>query len=102
MPKYAVFIDASNFQIEVDDETARHGFFATCFVEASDPKSAELAAVQSLRDDPELRSIVQNAQEDPPVMDVEEIREVEAFPDAQPGRVWYRMETKRWWQFWKR
>jgi hypothetical protein len=102
MPTYAVLIDASNFLINMDGETAKRGFFTTRVVEASDPRAAEYAAVQLLREDQDLRSIVLNAKDDPPVMDVQEISEVEAMPEVQPGKIWYQMETKRWWQFWKR
>jgi hypothetical protein len=102
MPFYAVFIDASNFLVEIDGVMDKHGFFVTRVVEAADPNAAELQAVQSLRDDGELRALVRNSKDDPPVMDVKEIREADSLPEVQTGRAWYRMEPKRWWQFWKR
>lgn len=39
-------------------------------------------------------AIVQNAPDDPPVMDVEEIVELEASgePSIPPGRIWYAMK----------
>jgi tRNA (Thr-GGU) A37 N-methylase len=105
MPIYAVLIDASNFLIDIDGATAKHGLFTTRVVEAANPAAAELAAVQMLRDDQDLRSITLNAKDDPPVMDIQGISEVESMPDTQSGKVWYKMEMeqepKRWWHFWK-
>ncbi|MBI5724855.1 MAG: hypothetical protein HZA50_12920 [Planctomycetes bacterium] len=60
--------------------------------------------MQQLRDGQELRVIVRNDKADPPMMDVVEILERDSFDgiDTQPGRVWYEINPKRWWQFWRR
>ncbi|HEX5446603.1 MAG TPA: hypothetical protein VFW87_22485 [Pirellulales bacterium] len=50
------------------------------------------------------RALVKNQPDDPPVIDVTEIAELEAADDGtleQPGRIWYEMNPKRWWQFWR-
>ncbi len=101
MPKYQVEIDARNFLVELDGTVGKHGFVTILYVEAVDAKAAEYAAVQMLRDDQELRSLVKNDKTDPPTMDVTEVIEVESFDgiDGQPGKVWYKMKAKRWWQF---
>ena len=104
MPKYRVQIDAKNFLVNMDGATAKYGFITYRFVDAPDPVAAENSAVQMIRDDQELRDLVLNDKNDPPVMDVEEIAEIEsadASPE-QPGRVWYEMNPRRWWQFWRR
>ena len=103
MPKYQVQIEASNFLVEMEGRTAKHGFITFKYIEADDPTSAENMAVQMIRDDQQLRDLVQNGSDDPPVMDVTQIAELESFPDQenQPGRIWYAMHPKRWWQFWK-
>lgn len=104
MPKYQVEIDAKNFLVEMDGELAKYGFISFQFVEADDSGAAERAAVQMLRDDEELRGIVLNEETDPPVMDVTKIVELAPTVDlpSQPGRVWYEMNPKRWWQIWRR
>jgi len=104
MPKYVVTIDASNFLVEMDNQLAKRGFIALKLVEADDPKKAEFAAVQMLRDDQGLREMVRNEPNDPPVMDLEEIAEVDSFDSfpTQPGLIWYELNPKRWWQFWRR
>lgn len=104
MPKYRVQIDAKNFLVEMEGKLGKYGFITFRFVEADDPTAAETAAVQMLRDDQELRSMVKNQAGDPPVMDVLEIAELESFDGVgtNPGRIWYEMNPKRWWQFWRR
>ena len=104
MPKYLVQIDAHNFLIDVDGSTTKRGFITFMHVEAYDPTSAEYKAVQMLRDDQDLRALVRNESADPPVMDVLEIAELESFKgvETQLGRIWYEMNPKRWWQFWRR
>lgn len=104
MPGYQVHINGQNFLINSDGNISRHGFFTYRFVEAPDPKSAENAAVQMIRDTQRLRDVVLNAPNDPPVMDVTEILEIELNGESeidQPGFVFYAETPKRWWQFWK-
>ncbi len=104
MAKYLVQIDAKNFLVEMEGKLAKHGFITFRYVEAADPVTAENEAVQMIRDDEELRSLVRNDPADPPVMAVLEIAELESFDgaDIPPGRIWYEMSPKRWWQFWRR
>lgn len=105
MLKCAVQIDARNFLVDLDGSIAKRGFITLRYLEAADADAAEVAAVQLLRDDQELRAIVKNDPADPPTMDVLEIAEVESFGgigDQTCGRIWYDMDPKRWWQFWRR
>lgn len=104
MPKYHVQIDAKNFLVNMDGVTAKYGFITYRFVDAPDPGAAANSAVQMIREDQDLRGLVLNDKDDPPVMDVEEIAEVESIDalQVQPGRIWYEMNPKRWWQFWRR
>jgi hypothetical protein len=96
MPKYRILIDAQNFLIEVEGAEGKYGFFTSRFVEANDPVAAESAAVQMLRKDAELRGLVRNGPDDPPVIHVEEITEFDPLDGIknQPGRVWYEMNPK--------
>jgi hypothetical protein len=103
MPKYVVQIEAENFLIEVDGVVAKRGFITFKCVEAEDAESAELTAVQMIRDDQELRPLVQNEVSDPPCMSMISIHEVESFDEVEGlGKIWYEMNPKRWWQFWRR
>ena len=96
MPKYRVRIDAQNFLVEMEGAEGRYGFFTSRFVEADDPAAAESAAVQMLRDDAEPRGLVRNSPNDPPVIYVEEITELDSLDgiNNQPGRAWYEMNPK--------
>ncbi len=105
MPKYKVLINGANFLIEMDGRIAKYGFFTTRFVEATDADAAENTAVQMIRETQRLRDLVRNAPDDPPVMDVTDITEMESFDgirNLEPGFAWYEESPKRWWQFWRR
>jgi hypothetical protein len=105
MPKYKVEINGANFLIDMDGRMAKHGFFTTRFIEAADSGAAENAAVQMIRETQRLRDLVRNAPDDPPVMDVTEIDQMESFDgieNLEPGFVWHEERPKRWWQFWRR
>jgi hypothetical protein len=102
--KYRVQIEGKNFLVDMNGKVAKHGFITLRFVEADDPSVAENTAVQMLRNDQRLRGLVKNDGADPPVMDVLEIVELESADemDQQPGLIWYPVNPKRWWQFWRR
>jgi hypothetical protein len=105
MPKYQVEIEGQNFLVDLEGKLARHGFFTYRFVESIDPPAAENAALQMIRETQHLRDLVRNASDDPPVMDVVQIVELETFEgieNQEPGFVWYEENPKRWWQLWKR
>ena len=91
--KYRVLVEGRNFLIRVDDEATKCGFYATRFVEAKDPESAELLAMELIRK--ELGSVVLNDRSDTPMMYLEEIEEIEGFGNKsipRKGFTWY-LET---------
>ena len=103
--KYHVEINGQNFLIETEGGLAKHGFFTSRCVEATDRAAAELTAVQTIREDQGLRDLVRNAADDPPIIDVTSIDELEpshAVEGVAPGFVWYAEDQPRWWQFSKR
>ena len=105
MPRYRVEINGRNFSIEMEGGLAKHGFYTWRVVEAADASSAEDAAIRMLREKQDLRDLVRNPAEDPPLMDVTEIvgwEDVDGAEDATPGLVWYPENPRRWWQFWRR
>lgn len=93
MPKFGVMINGRNFLIAASDGEAKHGFYTARFVEAPDPQAAEEAAVAQVRSRNALREMVLNRADDPPMMYVTEVYELEAFEDARSpgdhGLIWY-------------
>lgn len=79
MKKYRILVEGANFLITVDDETSKHGFFTTRFVEARTEEEAEHETIEMLR--VELADVVQNDQADSPVMFIDEIVELDSFGD---------------------
>ena len=93
-----------NFYLEIDGIIERHGFYTTIWVEAQDPESAEHQALEIIRNQEDLKSIVRNNTNDPPMIYLDEIIQLDSSEElgANEGRVFFREEKKRWWQFWKR
>jgi hypothetical protein len=83
MRKYRVLLQGHNFLCLVNDRQQRLGFYSHIFVEAPDEATAEQQAVEVLQQDAELQGEILNEQDDPPVMSVEEIEELESF-DGYP------------------
>ncbi|HID69598.1 MAG TPA: hypothetical protein EYP35_03860 [Desulfobacterales bacterium] len=91
MQKYNVFIEGTNFKIEIENTVQKCGFFTTRFVEANDPPSAEKQAMDFVRE--ELQEIVLNDRENPPVMYIEKLDEIKTFGDNEvpgTGFTWFK------------
>jgi hypothetical protein len=90
MKKYKVLVEGVNFLIEMDSEIRKYGFFTTRFVEAWDQDEAEARVIEMLR--VELKTLVQNAKSDSPMIFVEEMEELETFGEFRvpgTGFAWY-------------
>jgi hypothetical protein len=101
MPAYRALIEGRNFLLTLNGKTRRHGFYQTVFVQASDPAEAEASALRAVKDDAELKDLAQNNADDPPMLYVDALYELEGsgpLPQAE-GRTHY--IEKSWWQFWK-
>lgn len=101
MPAYRALIEGRNFLLDLDGRPRRHGFYQTVFVQSSDPAEAEAAAIRAVKDDPELKHMAQNRADDPPMLYVDALYELESaepLPEAK-GRTYY--IEKSWWQLWK-
>jgi hypothetical protein len=83
MKKYRVLINGRNFILDMEGDTRPAGFYTTRFVEAANPEDAELAAVDAVRQDEDLRARVRNPPDDPPMLYAEEIEEVGALVEAR-------------------
>ena len=86
--KYVVLIYGRNFRLLWQERrktvTQLTGFYTTRCVVASDATDAEYRAIDLVRNDPKLRRSVRNTRSDPPLMFVEEIREVTTFAPLKP------------------
>ncbi len=81
MKKFRAFIHGKNFAIREADSPEPHirGFYTTVYVVAADFSAAELAAVEVLRKDEELRATTCTDRSDPPSLHVEKIQELDSF-----------------------
>jgi hypothetical protein len=92
---YDVLLNGRNFLIETEGEISKYGFFVLVYVEANDRKEAELKAVQVLKGEENLRTVVKNEKSDTPLIFVEEIIEYQMKPKAhkkqsRTGFGWYK------------
>lgn len=95
-------MSGQNFLVEMDGKVAKHGFFQNFFLEADSPAEAELMAVEKIRGNEDLKAITRNPKDDPPVIVLEELGELEDFDGVEAmesGKLWY--VEKKWWEFWK-
>ena len=92
MKKYRVLVKGQNLFIVSDGEVKCFGFYTPRFVEAMDEGGAELRAINSIRQNGQLRECVMNNQSDQPILVAEEIDELISFEgveDLSPGLVFY-------------
>lgn len=94
MKKYRVMINGRNFLIDLGQGLTKHGFYTTRFVEASNPHDAEIKAVASLRQWDEVKALVKNKKDDPPMLYADEIVELTTFDGVnrgvEKGASWYK------------
>ncbi len=89
--KYKVFIEGKNFIIRSDDGVDTLGFYATRFIKAYSVSKAEQKSMDLIRK--ELKGIVLNEKDDPPILFIEEIDELESFgeyPVPGTGFTWFK------------
>jgi hypothetical protein len=89
MPQYRVDINGQNFLVLADGRAGKYGFFTTRFVEAPDSAAAEEEAVRVIRETRRLRELVRNAPDDPPLLDVTAVTELDYYDDRVLGLAWY-------------
>ena len=93
----------SNFLLNKDGKQKKHGFYQNVVIEAGSPRQAELLAISKLWHDKELKEITLNAKDDPPVIQLDTLWELDIMDDEsgiENGRTFF-LGKKRWWQFWK-
>jgi hypothetical protein len=101
MPAYWVTVNGENFLVEIGGTIGKYGFFTHRRISAGSPEEAGELAVRIVLEDQCLLALVRNQTEDRPITRVETITET-TESDCPESFVWYQMNPKRWWQFWKR
>jgi hypothetical protein len=94
MPIYRVMVEGCDFPGRMFGEPNKlFGFFATRWSEAEDDHTAERAVIESLR--AEFRDSLMPLRESEPApsLHLDEIDQVDAFPDEHPhtGAAWFPM-----------
>jgi hypothetical protein len=103
MRKYRLLMNGRNYLIHSDGKPKKHGFFQDLYLEADNPRQAEALAVARIRFNKELKDAALNRQDDPWVVYLDTIWELDNFNDVgklESDRTFY--IEKKWWQFWKK
>lgn len=93
MKKYKVLVEGNNYEVCLDGNTSKYGFFTTRFIETKNSGEAEIVAMDLIRD--ELKEIAMNDIVDPPTIYVEETQEIDDFGDnivPGSGFTWFESE----------
>lgn len=77
MKRYLVSLHGQNLLINLKGDQAKYGFRTKRYVEAANEEQAERIAMGLIFNDRDLQKIVLNKEDDPPSIEVEEIKEVE-------------------------
>ncbi len=92
MARFSILINGHNILLATEKGEERCGFYQTHWIEAVDTCSAVEIAVEKIRRSQWLREAALNEADDPPIFEVEEIKEVDTFDgvEANPtGRAFY-------------
>ncbi len=94
MSYYRVVLLGENYLVRLDGKKKFYGFYTTRFVEAKDPDTAELKAVDLIRADESLTGLVKNKTwQKQPMIYLDEMYEIaEAGMEDQHGFAWFPME----------
>lgn len=84
MPKFRCLVRGEKFPGIILGEAQRVGFYATLYVDAESPSSAELVALNCLRNDPRL-VVPPEAQGSDANVYFEAVGEVDHAPDTAPN-----------------
>jgi hypothetical protein len=102
MKKYRLLMKGRNFLINADGKQEKHGFHQNIFIDADSPRQAELSAASTIWHDEELQKAILNPEDDPPVIQLDTIWELDILDDVsqvETGRTFF-IEKKKWWKFW--
>lgn len=83
MPKFAVILEGRNFPIVTDQGVQLLGFYATRKVKAENEQEAALTAMEMVRSDPELLSVVDRDKTTQPKLFVKSTETIGWFEDMK-------------------
>ncbi len=84
MPYFKVFVEGKNFLVKQGKESGKVKFQTARYVEAENRDQAEKAGIDKIRSDNYLRGSVANLKNDPPLLYVTAITEVDSMQDENP------------------
>ena len=87
MKFFTVLVNGRNFLIETEDGTENLGFYVQVYVKAETEAEAEVKAIEVLRGDENIRSIVKNDKSNPPRMFVEDFLAFDKPPKTHKGKM---------------
>jgi hypothetical protein len=79
MKRFKVKLHGENILLNIDGELKKFGFYATNFIKAKSVQDAEKIASILIRRHPNLKDTVLNESTDRPIINIEEITEVNAL-----------------------
>lgn len=92
--KFKLLIEGQNYIVHLDNTPQRCGFFTTRFIDADNSSDAENIVLQLIKD--ELKGVVLNDRNDPPVIYFDEIIEIASFGNNDVpgfGFTWFKEES---------
>lgn len=72
-------MNGRNFLMAMDGKPGKFGFYQTFFLEADTPHDAEMAVVDKMRTDGDLKAVTLNPKDDPPTLHLDDIKELADF-----------------------
>jgi hypothetical protein len=86
---YRVLILGEHLKMDISGQTCFKGFYTTRFFKSSTVENACEMSIESIRNDPNLVSLILNDPDDPPRFSVDEIEEIpeSEVPESNPGFV---------------
>ena len=103
MKKYRLLVNGRNILLDLEGKPQKHGFYQNFFIEADNPKQAELLVSARIFRDKEFVEIMLNSEDDSPNIHIETFWELDSLEYVgayiTPDRTYY--VEKKWWQIWK-
>ncbi len=92
MKKYKIMLNGQNFNLDLGEGLARHGFYTTRYANATSKSAAENIAIESIRKRDDINRRLKNQEIDPPIIYAEEIVEIDSIDQsaAEPDLTWFK------------
>ena len=94
MKKYSVILEGKNFSLTFNGVTELYGFYTTRRVKAINEHEAELVAVKTIKNDPELLGVINKSSNSSPRIYLERMHSLKWWNKlGGKGYTFYKMET---------